>query len=836
MRSNPKASLTGPRPWSASRWARPATLAYWLALACTTHWPNLALGDAKTGLPGFSTDKLLHFGAFAILTLLLVYARPLGSRGFLANLLAAAVLSAAYAFLDEHTQPWFERHFSPADTIGNLIGVVFVFLVLFLGQTDRPVPLRRLWLHRSAMIVVGSCLGWHLFTINLPEARGQHLVGAMVFTWLLAAARLAGRGRPALNVLTCSVFSAALGVLIAQVHARGAPRMQAHLVYVYQTGLLLALWVWALWALARFFVRGESDAASWPSILELPAKTAATGCSTEPRPDGSQAASGRFVGHAVRVSVLTVVSRITGLVRDAVLASVFGMGAIMDAFFLGFLVPNLFRRLFGEGALSAAFIPVYSDLIRKDKLSARRLASMCLALLFVVLGAATLIGEGILAWLAASAAASPDTALTLRLGMIMLPYMPMICLVAVIGGMLQVHGRFGPPAAAPIVLNLTLIAGIFMATTGFRGDDALRQAISIVAVCVLVAGFLQLLWQVLAVLEVERFTARLGGSAALLRPVAVAMLPMLVGLAVFQINAFMDSLIAWWFSPKQAGPQLLSVFGWQVPHPIEKGSVAALHWSQRLYQFPLGVFGIAIATAIFPALAASASSTECDRTGFSQILRQGLRLTVFIGLPASAGLVLVRVPLVRLIYERGHFSSEQTLRVAAILAGYGSAVWAYSMTHVLTRAFYAARDARTPMRISLLMVCLNLLLNLILIWHLKAAGLAWSTAICAAIQVVLLLIAIRRHAPAPVDAAVWSGWRRSIVLTASMSVVVGLIAWIVKPAEQGPVVSGLVLAAMVLAGVGVYLVGAWWMGVEELRWLLRREVRNADIEIRKNCE
>ena len=191
--SENETSSTGQRPWAPGRWARPAALAYWLVLACTTHWPNLALGDAKTGLPGFSTDKLLHFGAFAILTLLLVYARPLGgSKGFVANLLAATVLSAAYAFADEYTQPWFERHFSPADIVGNLIGVVFVFLVLFHGQTGRPAPLRRLWLHRSALIVVGSGLGWHLFTTDLTGARAQHLAGAMVLTWLLAAARLAG--------------------------------------------------------------------------------------------------------------------------------------------------------------------------------------------------------------------------------------------------------------------------------------------------------------------------------------------------------------------------------------------------------------------------------------------------------------------------------------------------------------------------------------------------------------------------------------------------------------------------------------------------------------------
>jgi putative peptidoglycan lipid II flippase len=537
------------------------------------------------------------------------------------------------------------------------------------------------------------------------------------------------------------------------------------------------------------------------------------------------------VGHAVLVSLLTVLSRITGLLRDAVLAAVFGMGVITDAFFLGFLVPNLFRRLFGEGALSAAFIPVYSDRLRKDRLSAQRLASLCLAIMLVVLGTITLIGEASLAWLAANV--SDDTALAIRLTMIMLPYMPLICLVAVIGGMLQVHGRFGPPAAVPIVMNLTLIAGAFLATVDLYRDAALRHCIVVVAACVLVAGMIQLAWQVLAVLEVETFTACFAGAGTAMHQVVRAMLPMMVGLAVFQINAFLDSLIAWGLSPaapaaiplgmspETGETPMLNFFGAQIRYPLRTGSVAALHWSQRLYQFPLGVFGIAIATAIYPALVRAAPPFARADGRFEQILRQGLRLAVFIGLPASVGLLLVRLPLTRLVYEHGHFTPKDVHRVAQILAGYGCAVWAYSMTHVLTRAFYAVKDTVTPMKISVLMVGLNLLLNLILIWYLGAAGLAWSTAICAVVQVIILVRAVAGHVAHPVDADVWRAWGRSVCLTGVMAGALGVLTLWIKPADLDPIASGIVLLIMVALGAAVYLGGAWFVGADELKWLSR---------------
>ncbi len=535
----------------------------------------------------------------------------------------------------------------------------------------------------------------------------------------------------------------------------------------------------------------------------------------------------RFVGHALLVAALTLVSRVTGLLRDAMLFASFGRGPIASAFVIGFMVPNLFRRLFGEGALSSAFIPAYAELSRNDPAIARRFASLCISVLLIVTAGLTLLGELGLWYMGSRAGWADDTLLAIRLTMLMLPYMPLICLVALIGGALQVRGKFGPPAAAPILLNLTMIAAIIFAThtpaPGGLNDQGLRSAIHIVSISVLVAGVLQLLWQMVALLRVERITADFSRTAEPFKKMLWVMLPMVLGLAVFQINAAFDTLIAWGFAPKEGGPAMLSLFGREMAYPIaDAGQVVSLAGAQRLYQFPLGVFGIAIATAIFPALAhAAADRSEQGKTHFQTTLHHGLRLSFFIGLPAGVGLILVRVPLTRVVFEHGRFDLQDSLRVAAILAGYASAVWAYSMTHILTRTFYAVGDAKTPLRVSMTMVLFNVALNLTLVWPLGAAGLAWSSAISAACQVLILLLLVRRHVGAPVDASVIKGWARTSILTAVMAGALWPMLLSYPAQDLAWPACALLLCALVIVGAAVVLIGAWLTGAEELRWLRR---------------
>lgn len=548
-----------------------------------------------------------------------------------------------------------------------------------------------------------------------------------------------------------------------------------------------------------------------------------------PRSESQARHQGGFIGHALLVSVLTFASRLLGLVRDAVLAACFGMSAITDAFWIAFVIPNLFRRLFGEGALSAAFIPAYTRSLLEDPATARRLASAVLALLLVVLGVVTVIGELILASFVWSGNLSTDAGLAVRLTMIMLPYMPLICAVALIGGVLQVHGKFGPPAAAPILLNLIMI-GTALGTTTLYFDSDPRHAIQAVAIAVVIAGVVQLIWQVIALCGCERITCRFHGTGPAMRSVLKTMLPMALGLAVFQINTLLDSLIAWGLSPRHDADadQALHLWGYTTAYPVEQGAVTALQYAQRLYQFPLGVFGIAVATAIFPALARAApDSGQLDRESmldpFRNILKQGMRLTVFIGLPASVGLMVVADPLIRVIFQHGRFTSDDSARVVLILWGYAVGVWAYSMTHVLTRAYHALGDAKSPVKVSAWMVLVNLILNLTLVWFMGAAALALSTALCAMGQAAILTRGLKRHATQPVDTTVLKGWGGSALMTLIMACVLFPLAlWLGDSSAGGTTRSATVLAVLVVAGILIVFTGARLLRMQELGWLLKR--------------
>lgn len=799
------------------------------------------------------TRQLTDALALAGLTLLLFAARPLGrGAGIATTALAAGTLALAAAVLDEALQQWIPTRDPSLSALGGkLLGVFGAYVVL-----APDAPLRRRWSCHVARVLLVLTVPMLTYAALAPQAnaltveiyralglpRGDapqvaHLTLAALLTALLAMAAPAGRARPRLGAAATLLAMIAMGPLIEHVQSITGRGASADDVIAHNRGVLLALLGWALIHAGRTI--SALGAADTPRPVDPASEpvTAAPDARADPEqdrdgapPDGD-AEGGRFVGHAVRVATLTLGSRITGLVRDATLAAVFGLSAVADAFFIGFLVPNLFRRLFGEGALAASFIPHYTELLRRDRELARRFASLCLVVLSIVLACVTLVTEFVLA--AATAAQwDESTALALRLTMVMLPYMPLVCAVALIGGVLQVHGRFAVTAAAPVLLNLAIIAAAVLAVFGPRPAGSLQEAAFWVAGAVLVAGVGQLLWQLAALRGVARLTLRFNGAGAAFRSMLLMMGPMVAALAVYQINALLDSVIAFVLSPR-GDAATFALLGYTLPYPIEVGSVAALQWAQRLYQFPLGVFGIALATAIFPALAHAAAERSGARTPtlatgpddeVSRILRRGLRLTMFIALPAAVGLVLVRSPLVTLIYQRGAFAPDDAQRVATILAGYAASVWAYSLMHVLTRAFYAHKDAATPLRVSLVMVAANLALNLVLIWPLGAAGLAWSTAATGAIQALALLVLVRRRVARPFDRAVALSWLRTAMLSAAMAAVVAPVMAMMEPRGETLWSAAGVLGVAVMLGAAMVLGGAWVTGAPELRWLLRRRV------------
>lgn len=528
-------------------------------------------------------------------------------------------------------------------------------------------------------------------------------------------------------------------------------------------------------------------------------------------------------GRAVRkVSGLTIISRIAGLIRDLVTVRIFGDTAIGSAFAAAFAIPNLFRRLFGEGALSAAFLPAYARLLNAEPPAAHAIASLVIGILAVVTGVLTLLGGGALIALALLLPHNPDREFSLILVAAMLPYMPLICVAAILGGMLQAHGRFGPWAAAPIILNICILAaaGPFFITPN---ADPHRWAYYI-AGAVVAAGVIQVAWSLHMLKGHAQWTRKFDAARHEARALLIRIIPALIGLGTLQLNAMFDTLIAMW--PNWVGPTIAGR-----DYPLDEAANAVLFYAQRLYQFPLGVFGIAVATVVFPQLARASA----DPAAFVRTLRNGIRLSLFIALPASVGLALVRDDLVRTVYSGlgGGFSAEGVARAASVVLGYSIAVWSYSLTHVLTRAFYAKGDTRTPMNAAIATVALNLSLNIILIWPLKEAGLAWSTAIASVAQVLLLgKLAKGRLVSGPMfDADTIA----SIVRTVGASVIMGLAVAVVSwfwPDRLSWASSAAALAACVLTGATVYGALAAVRRADELRWLLGRNSaitpRNAD--------
>jgi len=512
------------------------------------------------------------------------------------------------------------------------------------------------------------------------------------------------------------------------------------------------------------------------------------------------------LARAVRVvGSLTLLSRVAGLVRDVVTARLFGDTAVGSAFAAAFAVPNTFRRLFGEGALAAAFVPEYARLAATDARAASRLASLTVAALVVVTGTLTLAGEVGL-WLALPADPGARR-LSMVLVMVALPFMPLICVAATLAGVLQTHGRFGPPAAQPMVLNACVLAAAAIAT-GAAGLGVRATAVALCAAVVL-SGIIQVAWSLWALRRHVRWTASLGGVGASGRRVASRWAPAVLGMGTLQVSTLIDVLLAMW--PLWVGATMLGF-----AYPMDEQSNAVLFYAQRLYQFPLGVFGVAVATAAFPTLSRLAG----DGARFASALADALAMSVAIALPAGVGLALVAPDLVALLLAGwGSFSDDGAGRARAALVAYSAAIWAYSANQVLARAYYARGDTRTPALVAVGVLALNLALNLTLLWWLREAGLAWATAIAAGAQTLALgLLLGRRHGVTLWRALAARCWRVLPCTACMAAAVAGVLETMPTPQGWGQAMGR--LAAGVGAGALVYGAAAWALGYREVGRLL----------------
>jgi len=519
-----------------------------------------------------------------------------------------------------------------------------------------------------------------------------------------------------------------------------------------------------------------------------------------------------------QIALLTALSRVFGFVRDICYSHFFGAGALLDAWTIAFRIPNLSRRLFGEGAAAASFIPVYSEQLHKDPAQAKQLANTVVTVVFVLLALIVLLGQLFIWGYRGLFEPTSETKMVLGLTSIMLPYMIMVCTVAILAGILQVNRHFATPAAAPLILNIFIIASILI--TGWAFNIEPKKQLSCIAITVLAAGLVQIAMQIppmRACGVLVRPEWKVHSQA--FRQIVMMMLPMILGLTVTQINTLFDDLIAWWFSGSVEKGASFVLLGKTIFYPLQRGSVSHLYFAQRLYQLPLGVFGISLATAIFPIMSRRAAKNDIN--GLAQTVSQGLCSTVLIAIPATIGLAAVSKPLIAVAFEHGRFDSSDTLAVVWTLFFYSIGLCGFFSQQVLTRAFYAMQDSRTPVKSAMIAVFINAILNLVLIWFLGTGGLAAATAICAYVQIIILAVALQKNlSDKQANISIFSGLRictiKTITATAIMSAVLA-VTWQIS--KDWTDISRLVL--MVPAAAITYLIAGKLMHTKEISLLFK---------------
>ena len=423
------------------------------------------------------------------------------------------------------------------------------------------------------------------------------------------------------------------------------------------------------------------------------------------------------------MALATMASRVLGMVREMVYAAFMGNTVVASAFTLAFQVPNLFRRLLGEGALTAAFIPIFKKKeITEGQEEMWRCANAVISGLVAAAAVVTLlavIGISIALGLGAERFA-PKTRLMLELLRLMFPYMLLVCLAAVYIGMANARGHFFVPALGAAMLNVVMIASVLLLAP--RLGKTLEQQIFGLAIGVVVAGLAQALFQLPSLWrDGYRYTWVSPWADPTVREVVRQMVPGSIGVAAFQINVLLTQCFSFWF---------------------DDSIVATFNYSVRLMELPQGMFGISLATYLLPTLSGLAAAKKYPE--FRETLRQGLGHLAFVNLLAAAVSIALAVPIVRLLFERGQFGPDVTQRVAIALSCLAPGLLMFSMNNILARAFYALNDIKTPMRISVVCLALNLVFALWLVHPYREGGLGIANTLSATINLSLLAYSLRR--------------------------------------------------------------------------------------------
>jgi putative peptidoglycan lipid II flippase len=440
--------------------------------------------------------------------------------------------------------------------------------------------------------------------------------------------------------------------------------------------------------------------------------------------------------HAGIISLAVMASRVLGLVRDQVFAIFFGAGLYYDAFLTAFRIPNLLRDLFAEGALSAAFVTTFTQILQtKGQKEAIWLSNRIATLMILVITAISLIAwwhaPAIVHILAPGFYDVPGKAeLTIQLTRIMIPFLLLVALAAQAMGILNARGRFGIPALASAFFNVgSIVGGLLL---GFVVGPAIGlSAIEGMAYGTLIGGFLQFAVQWPSLIHTGfSYRPMISISDPGVRQIFSLMGPAIIGTAAVQVNVFVNTNFASSIIDPATGA-------------VANGPVSWLSYAFRFMQFPIGVFGVAIATAALPPL--SRSSAQTDHDEFRQTLAHSLALVFLLCVPSAVGLAVLGRPIIALIFEHGQFTAFDTIQTSDALAAYAIGLAGYAAVKVLSPAFYALGDARTPMVISLGSIAVNYVMNSLLVAPFGHVGLAFSTSTVALVNFLLLALLIRRR-------------------------------------------------------------------------------------------
>ncbi len=501
------------------------------------------------------------------------------------------------------------------------------------------------------------------------------------------------------------------------------------------------------------------------------------------------------------VGGMTLLSRISGLVRDIVFAYVMGSGLVADAFFVAFRIPNFFRRIFGEGAFSQAFVPVFTEYReQRSATEVRAFTDHMAGRLGAVLLGLTALGILAAPWVVTIIAPGfvddPERfALTVDALRITFPYLLFISLVAMSAGILQTCGRFAAPAATPILLNLSLIAAAVWLV------PELGNAATGLALGVLFAGIFQLVFQVpflrrVGYLPFPKLAPRNEGASRVFR----LMLPAVFSVSVAQINLLVNTLLASF---------------------LVTGSISWLYYSDRLMEFPLGVFGIALATVILPSL--SKLHARAESAAFSQLLDWSLRWVFLIGTPATLGLIALAGPMMTTLFQYGATTPDDIRMMSNSLVAFAVGLPGFVLIKVLAPGFFARQDTTTPMRVAVVAMLVNLVLSLAFIVPLAHVGLALAISLSAWVNAALLYRRLHSESiyrPLP-------GWRGYLFKVSAASLVMAGVLWWGGGDLDTWLHTGLLrrvthLAGWIAVGAAVYFGVIFGLGIRPRQLLLSR--------------